>query len=104
MTDAPDPGAVSVQAEEDERMTIVEFLEARLAEDFDAAYSAREHFEAIAKRALIDKFKDADLGAPYTESPEVDHWDDWQVACYEVLSKLALVYCRHPDYRPEWLL
>lgn len=136
-------------------MTIVEFLEARLAEDeaiaracADADHEGPElrvrivrgegmyvfgphevapsgrfgyeedartrHFERhdparalreiAAKRALIDKFKDADLGAPYTESPKVDHWDDWQVACYEVLSNIARIYCRHPDYRPEWAL
>lgn len=85
-------------------MTIVEFLEARLAEDSVTATSSREHREGIAKRKLIDKFGDTDLGAPYNETPEAEYWEDWQVACYDVLITLASIYSEHPDYRKEWEL
>lgn len=85
-------------------MTIVEFLEARIAEDEAQADSGRALREVAAKRALIDKFGDTDLGAPYNESPEVEYWEDWQVACYDVLINLASIYSEHPDYRKEWEL
>ena len=91
-------------------MKIVEFLEARIAEDEataeyllgredDAENSYGEQFraEAAAKRILLEQRKRIDRSA------SMDSWSaGWSDANYAALGAIATVYKDYPDYRTDW--
>jgi hypothetical protein len=95
-------------------MNIVEFLEARIAEDEADAinrvvlpstdrrsltdYDAeRAHAECAAKRAIIEDRKRID------RSTNPDEWSmGYSDANYSALHALVAVYKDHPDYQQEW--
>jgi hypothetical protein len=108
------------------RMTITEFLEARIAEDeaearemglrewSDGAWSdeheAKILAECKAKRAILE-----DHGYAATNScalnPEHSHScdhglgfqpHDEAVSAFKILTNMAAVYKGHPDYDPQW--
>ena len=100
-------------------MNIVEFLEARIAEDERQASSGWSDLrdtrwetdnygrdfltptavkaECVAKRAIIESCHDDHEGAMARNN------DSTEVAS-EVLYALAAVYKGHPDYQQEWVL
>jgi hypothetical protein len=86
--------------------SIVEFLEARIAEDeadakptveledddcrgWAIAYAERVLAECAAKRAIIEAFNPA--------APDLDPY-----VGRDVMAMLAVVYKDHSDYNPEW--
>ncbi|MCU1677720.1 MAG: hypothetical protein JWM93_2478 [Frankiales bacterium] len=97
-------------------MTIVEFLEARIAEDeasadhihaddcrprlgfpCDCGYPARVLAECAAKRAVISEIEGMEL--------QIDgEWGvgKWTMDMSTPLRAFAAVYADHPDYRAEW--
>lgn len=110
-------------------MTITEFLEARIAEDEDAAgepifrgepadFSVRDvlvghsggleinasrlRAECAAKRAILEVH-------PLRLYLAIEGWDMWECQTCEgypcdTLKALASAYKDHPDYRQEWAL
>jgi hypothetical protein len=101
-------------------MTIIEFLEARIAEDeAQAEYvyeygssspaalfaPARVLAECAAKRAIIEQAEEATgLDMSVDNDRRVGSRDmDAEPYCGDViLSALAALYKDHPDYRQEW--
>jgi Family of unknown function (DUF6221) len=84
----------------DHMTTIVDFLEARLAEDEysamhsgalpvpEASYDQRTLREVASKQRIVQRYRDAPVGdvAPLLEN----------------LRDLASVFAAHPDYDPAW--
>ena len=96
-------------------MNIVEFLEARIAEDEKRAHyydplgasigPARLLAECQAKRAIINLHDQT--GERWTGFPRADQQEhycihDQQPAPCPTLRVLASVYADHSDYREEW--
>ena len=94
-------------------MTIVEFLEARIAEDEAKAagllantqegydindYAERMLAECAAKRAIIDQWEDLEGIGPLTGGVDAGH----ALGIDAAVRALAAVYKDHPDYQQEW--
>jgi hypothetical protein len=107
-------------------MNIIEFLEARIAEDEQqatkhlkdasargwASYPVRILAECAAKRALIDTQYaylatiDGEWGCAHDEDQiragECEYYRDFNPGTWPIVTALAAVYNDHRDYRPEW--
>ncbi|MUL41676.1 hypothetical protein FZ103_10910 [Streptomonospora sp. PA3] len=97
-------------------MTIVEFLNARLAEDENAAHAAspgtggpeRARADVSAKRGIVEEYTatyrecmDTLNNGDRTAADEDGAWSALH-AWRRALEHLAAVYAAHPDYDPAW--
>jgi hypothetical protein len=96
-----------LEAMEDEHMSIVEFLEARLAEDEqvaahvdDAVGPARVLREVEAKRAILAWVTGAQSAT--AAGDEQAFHDEEAAALTFAIRALASVYSDHPDYQQAW--
>lgn len=99
---------------ENERMTIPEFLEARIAEDEAQAtkhlpalsshglgdYGLRVLSECAAKRVIVGTYRAIEANRNAEGSIQ---WHE-ERALLTSVSALAAVYKDHPDYQAEWAL
>lgn len=94
---------------------IIEFLEARIAEDeasnrdmaemddddrggWAILYAQRVLAECVAKRAIIADWEDPTDGGPWVADVDAGH----VLATDKAVRALAAVYKDHKDYRQEW--
>jgi hypothetical protein len=88
------------------RLTLAEFLDARIAEDWHAAHvslnesdtgrMSRDLADCEAKKRIVELAATAWTASDCTECNEAGYLGD------EVLSLLALPYSDHPDYDEAW--
>jgi hypothetical protein len=98
-----------IPGEAAEGMKIVEFLEARIAEDERAAYDLmgeregdRTLAECAAKRAIVADYSNAVADEPWRSQDAIKTYAMFAAAWTFTLRHLASVYKDHPDYQQEW--
>lgn len=105
-------------------MTIVEFLEARIAEDeavipllYDLAVGTGNNSgwygkrEAVSRRTIVYGQTKQRIERECAAKSDIvtnlrrlyeNEDEDGYMACLEDVKRLALIYSDHPDYQPDW--